>query len=145
MPASYGQGNDIAGLLNNEKSRNEIFNTILNGHELMMDFIAAMKENDHAMMMLKANTSVADNTSGSGMSMGNNQHMSGMMGDNQEMMHQMMGIMNENPELIPQMMNNMMNMCEQDSTQCGQLAAVMSQHPHLMSMGIQKMNENGSN
>jgi hypothetical protein len=53
----------------------------------------------------------------------------------------MLTMMKENPELLDQMMGNMMDLCEKDSTQCGNLAEVMSEHPHLMMMGMQKVKD----
>ena len=43
--------------------------------------------------------------------------------------------------MMSHMMGNMMDMCEKDSTQCERMAKVMSEHPHMMMMGMQKMKE----
>lgn len=177
---SFGQSDDVNQLLENQKTRSEIFNSILNNHELMTEFIHAMNKNDHATMMMRQNYSMMNNNTGSvnqgengynmpgmmgenhqGMMgennsmmgnqtgtatpMGNGHYRSGMMGGNhQEMMNQMMGYLNENPELIPQMMGNMLALCEKDSTQCTQIANVMSEYPHMMRMGLQQMNQKES-
>tara|TARA_R110002050_G_scaffold125855_1_gene246161 strand:- start:1933 stop:2088 length:156 start_codon:yes stop_codon:yes gene_type:complete len=37
--------------MENPEGRAEIFNNILNNHELMMEFMQVMKGNEHAMMM----------------------------------------------------------------------------------------------
>ena len=50
---SFSQNADVKGLLDKPETRTEIFKTIMNDHELMMDFIKAMKGNDHAMMMMQ--------------------------------------------------------------------------------------------
>lgn len=50
---SFGQNADVAGLLDKPETRTEIFNTILNDHQLMMEFMNALQENNHAMMMMK--------------------------------------------------------------------------------------------
>ena len=149
---SYGQSEDVNKLLENQETRTEIFNSILNNHALMTEFIHAMNNNDHAMMMMKENNSMMGYGADTTMQMGSGHHMSGMMGENhqgmmgqnQEMMRQMMGYLNENPELVPQMMGNMMDLCEKDSTQCTQIAEVMSEHPHMMMMGMQQMNNKES-
>jgi DNA-binding transcriptional regulator YhcF (GntR family) len=36
-----------------------------------------------------------------------------------------------------------MEMCEQDSTMCNDMANMMSVHPHMMQMCVQRMKENG--
>jgi hypothetical protein len=59
------------------------------------------------------------------------------------MMHQMMSMMKQNPDLMQKMMGNMMDMCEKDSTQCKHMAEVMSEHPQMMQMCMQKMKEKG--
>lgn len=158
---SNGQSEDVSKLLENQQTRTEIFNSILNSHTLMTEFIHAMNGNDHAMMMMNENYSMMGNGTDTTMQMGSGYHMSGMMGQNhqgmmgqnhqemmgqnhQEMMNQMMGYLNENPELIPQMMGNMMAFCEKDTTQCNQIARVMSEHPQMMMMGMQQMNHKQS-
>jgi hypothetical protein len=89
------------------------------------------------------------------MQMGEENHMMGMNNENSKMsqsmgmnnenseINHMMEMMRENPELMPNMMGNMMEMCKNDSTMCNQMAEVMSGHPHMMQMSIQKMKENG--
>lgn len=139
------QEKDIAGLLNNTETKSEIFNTILNDHQLMMDFMDAMKSNDHAMMMMRENAAMMGNQSMEGMHMNGEHKMMGMNNDNSEMMHQMMGMMKENPELIPEMMSNMMDMCEKDSTQCENMIEVMSKHPNMMRMSTQKIKDLDNN
>jgi hypothetical protein len=157
----FGQSDDVDQLLENQKTRSEIFNSILNNHELMTEFIRAMNNNDHAMMMMREDSYMMNNQTGSvnqrengynmpGMMGGNQQGMMGgnhqeMMGGNQQgMMQQMMGYLHENPEMIPQMMGNMLALCEKDTTQCTQIAKVMSEYPHMMMKGLQQMNRNES-
>jgi hypothetical protein len=94
---SYSQNADVKGLLNKPETRTEIFNTILNDHELMMDFMKAMKGNDHAMMTMqneshemgemKAKTGTVE-MKGNPQMMGNG-HMMEMMKENPEMMQKM--------------------------------------------------------
>ncbi len=132
------QEKDIAALLNNSETRSEIFNKILNDHQLMMDFMDAMQKSDHAMMMMKENPMMTGNQTMGDMQMNSEHQMMGTMHDNSEMMHQMMSMMKENPDMMQKMMGNMMDLCEKDSTQCENMAKVMSEHPYLMMMGMQK-------
>ncbi|GAI70916.1 unnamed protein product, partial [marine sediment metagenome] len=107
--------------------RAEIFNIILNDHELMIDFMKAMKGNKHAMIMMKENHQI----------MGNEGKMEMKSG------HQMMGMMKDNPEMMQKMMGNMMDMSEQDSTIRQKMADMMTEHPQMMQMCMQKMKEKG--
>jgi hypothetical protein len=137
-----GQDKEIKSLFDNSEKKTEIFNTILNDHNLMMEFMDAMKNNDHAMMMMQ-NSSMMGNSSSGGMQMSGEHHMTGEMGNENETVQHMMGVMKDNPEMMPEMMGNMMAMCEKDSTLCEGMTKVMSQHPHMMKMSMQKMDEKG--
>ncbi len=126
VSSSLAQYTNITGLLYKEETRTEIFNVILNDHNLMLKFIDAMKHNDHAMMMMNENYSMSVNPSSMGNSpmmnhssiMGNEHmdeaqtsgghHMNSMANSN-EMMNQMVGIMKENPQMMPEIMGRMMN------------------------------------
>ena len=48
-----GQNTDVNGLLDNQKTRMEIFNAIAGDHQLMMDFMQVAKENEHSAMMMR--------------------------------------------------------------------------------------------
>lgn len=124
---SFGQNADVKELLEKQETRTEIFNIILNDHELMMDFMKAMKGNKHAMIMMKENHQI----------MGNEGKMEMKSG------HQMMGMMKDNPEMMQKMMGNMMDMSEQDSTIRQKMADMMTEHPQMMQMCMQKMKEKG--
>ena len=158
VPTMKGQDKEIKGLLDNEKSRTEIFNTIQNDHQLMTEFLNKAETNDHAMMMMKNHNSMHEGSMGNmhgndeshmmhgseGTQMmhgsGDNQGMMQGSGTHSEMMHQMMGMMKEDPELMPEMMDQMMNMCPENPEVCDHMAEVMSQHPKMMKMGMDKMN-----
>jgi hypothetical protein len=90
---SFAQNVNVKELLEKPETRTEIFDAILNDHELMMDFKKAMKGNEHAIMMMT----------------GNNQMMSQegkveMNGGHQMMDHSdMMGMMKDNPEMMQKM------------------------------------------
>ena len=79
-----------------------------------------------------------------GMQMNSNHQMMGMKNDNSELMNQMMDIVKGNPEMMQKMMGNLMDLCKSDTAQCEQMADVMSEHPHMMMMGMQKMKEKES-
>lgn len=164
---------DIQKLMDNKEAREEIYNSIMNDHNLMMEFLGDVQHNDHAKAMIQQHQAMYGSNAGNsqGMMMGNNQHMMGnnqhmmgnnqqmmgnnqqMMGNNQQMMamnqentqmmNQMMGYFQDNPNLVPLMMGDMMDMCVSDSTLCDPMAEVMSHHPHMMKLGEQKMLENG--
>lgn len=174
VSSSMAQDNNITGLLNKDETRTEIFNAILNNHNLMSKFIDAMKHSDHAMMMMNENFPMSANTNGMGNGsmmnhssmmgksptmnhssmMGNEHmdeaqtnsahHMNGMANSN-EMMNQMIGIMKENPQMMSQMMGRMMDISENDSTLYKNMVDVMKEHQHMMNMGTQHMmNPKGS-
>lgn len=169
--SALAQNPDVQKLMDNKEAREEIYNTIMNDHNLMMEFLGDVQDNDHAKAMIQQHHAMYDSDSGNsqGNMKGNNQQMMGnnrqhMMGNNQQhmmgnnrnnqnmmgmsqeniqRMNQMMGYFNDNPELVPRMMGNMMDMCVNDSTLCEPMAEVMSQHPHMLKLGEQKMQENG--
>lgn len=129
----------VADLLRDEETRSEIFKAILNNHQLMLEFMDAMKDNDHAMMMIQRNTGMMGSSSMAEMKMSDEHHIMGMKNENSEMMNQMTGIMKENPQMIPEIMGKMMDISENDSTVYKQMIEVMSKHPHMMKMGMQNM------
>jgi hypothetical protein len=173
VSGSKAQDKNITGLLNKEETRTEIFNTILNDHNMMSEFINAMKHNDHAMMMINENLPMSGNSNGMGngsmmnhsSAMGNSSmmnkssmmgnesmdeaqtssshHMNGMANSN-EMMNQMIKTMKENPQMMPQIMGRMMDISESDSTLYKNMVEVMKQHQNMMDTGMQHMkNHNG--
>jgi hypothetical protein len=130
---SLGQTTDINMLLEKPVTRNEIFNTILNNHELMTGFMKVMKENDHAMMMMTENDEM----------MGKDGKME-MKEEHQMMDHnKMMGMIKDNPEMMQAMMSNMMEMCEKDTAMQSKMVSMMAQHPEMMRMCMQKMQNEG--
>jgi len=95
----YSQNTSVKALLDKPEAKNEVFNTILGDHQLMMEFMTAMKGNEHAMMMMQ----------------NNNAQMKGMKekgemesSATEHKMHQgeMMGMMKDNPEMMMNMMGN---------------------------------------
>ena len=117
-----GQNTDVKGLLDNQETRTEIFNTIAGDHQMMMDFMKVAMENEHGAMMEM-----------------NSEHQ--MMEMNSE--HQMMDMIKDNPEMMQKMMGNMMQMSEKDTAMRSQMANMMTEYPEMMKMCMQKMKEKG--
>jgi hypothetical protein len=160
---SLGQNANIKGLLEKPETRNEIFNTIMNSHELMTDFMNSANGNQHAMMMIRQNDRMTEQNGNMGMNGGNqmmeqgnnmgsnggNQMMgsNGNMGTNKEypMMNYntMMSMMKENPAIMTQMMGNMMKIGEQDSTLGYNMTTIMLQHHAMMQALMDRMNQDG--
>ena len=94
-----GQQADVNSILKNAASKDKVFSTILDDHELMTEFMTKMMSNEHAMMMMK----------------GNGDMMSGMMGDGN-----MMKMMKGKPDMMSgmmkdrKMMGHMMQMMQQE-------------------------------
>ena len=104
---------EVKGLLEKPETRSEIFNTILNDHQLMMEFMQEMKGNEHASMMMQ---------------------------NEKPQMGEMMG---SNPDMMKKMMGNMMDMCEKDSVMRSTMVDMMTQHPEMMKCMKQKMEDKG--
>lgn len=119
-----GQNTDVKAFLDNQETRTEIFNAIVNDHQLMMDFMKMAKENEHGAMMMR-------NVE--------NHQMNKMEPKKDSMMDMMKG----NPEMMQKMLGNMMEMCEKDSVMRSQMANMMTEHPEMMKMCMQKMKEKG--
>ncbi len=110
----------------------------------MMEFMNEMKNNDHAMLMMKQNHSMMNQKEEGSSAMGVGHHMMELNNENQLMDHgAMMGMMKDNPEMMQKMMGNMMDMSEQDSTMRSKMSDMMIQHPQMMQVCMQKMKEQG--
>jgi len=147
LMAMYGFSQDVNvdKLLNQEQTRTQIFNKILNDHQLMTEFINAMHGNDHAMMMMQGNYNTSGNDNNMQMH-GNNQMMghgsnmqmqgtgtqTGVMMNHNNMMNQMMSVIKDNPEVMGQMMERMMNLSENDSTMMRYMAGALRENPDFM-------------
>lgn len=132
----YSQNTSVKALLDKPESRTEVFNTILGDHQLMMEFMTAMKGNEHAMMMMQnSNPQMKGMKDNGGMENSSTNHK----------MHggEMPGMTKDNPEGMMKMMGNMMDMCENDSAMCSKMANMMTDHPEMMQMCMKKMNEKG--
>lgn len=80
---ALGQSTEVRKLLKDPEKKAEIFSTIMNDHQLMMDFMNAMDKNQHATMMISQHMQNKDT-----MMMdheGHMMHQEGMSGQNQQM------------------------------------------------------------
>ena len=126
----FSQSSNVKALLDNQETKTEVFNAILNDHQLMSEFMTAMKGNKHATMMMQNNKS----------EMHGMQEKSGMKASSSghKMEHgDMMGIMKNNPE----MMKNMMEMCMKDSAMRCTMVEMMTEQPEMMKSIKMKMVE----
>jgi len=105
---------DAASILANNNLRKDIMTSIAGNHEMSMEMMDAMINNEHGKMMMQGNTK-----------------MMNMMMGNQEMMQSMM---KENPELMHNMMDAMMNATDGDSTNMMYMYHEIKDHPKMMGM-----------
>ncbi|WP_159518495.1 hypothetical protein [Sunxiuqinia indica] len=134
--SSNAQSKKVAKIMDNPEARIEVYNNIMNNHELMLEFMEMMKGNEHAMMMMQnGNLLNGEMNAKKGMAemkcnhqmMGNTNRM-GMMKDNPEMktamveecntnsnMHSMAEMMAQNPEMMNTCMKMMGNRNEETS------------------------------
>jgi hypothetical protein len=159
-----GQNADINKMMQNSKTRTEIYNTIMNSHEYMGEFMNATNQNKHATMMMQQNNRMMNqngnmplnhqqaNMNHENMMNGNNTGMSngGHMMNNNQMMdqnevmknqHQVMGMMMNQPAMMPGVMNNMMNYSMQDTAVYNQMVNIMAQHPKMVKLAEHKVRQ----
>lgn len=122
LSACQQQG-EVSTMLENEATRNEIFNTIISDHEYAEQLMAKMMEDDHTQMMMK----------------GNGDMMNMMMSDNADIK----AMMKEKPEMMRSMMSNMMNMADSDSSMCAHMMTIMKDKPNMMGQMMDMMHEEG--
>ncbi len=150
-----GQSGDVETLLKNRDTREDVFNTIMNDHNLMMEFMDQMSGNAHAMTMMRGNQVMMNNLlEGNHMQnghMGDGNGMMGYDGTNTQASHMgtgygnMMGMASGDSvnEEILQEMGHLMDQCNTDSTICMQLTGVIAQHPDMMQMMMRMMHQEG--
>lgn len=117
------QQKDVSTMLENDDTRNEIFNTIISDHEYAEQLMTKMTEDDHTQMMMK----------------GNEQMMGMMMSDND----QMMAMMKDKPDMMHNMMSNMMNTADSDSSMCAHMMDMMKDKPNMMGQMMEMMHKEG--
>ncbi len=114
---------DESAILENEETRNEIYEAIVADHGYSQEMMAKMMEDDHTQMMMK----------------GNGEMMRMMMSDNEDMK----AMMKDNPEMMQGMMGNMMNMADADSSMCTQMMTMMKDKPNMMGQMMEMMHKEG--
>ncbi len=135
----YSQKTDVNNLLENKETRTAIFNSITGSHELMADFMAVAKTNEHAMMMIKEGNTMMGQSHQMGME---NKGLQ-MHGDH-KMMGAESGMMMNNPEQMQMMMEHMMKMCDQDSVLRSKMCSMMAEHPKMMETMKDQTEQKGS-
>lgn len=53
---AFSQDKQVEAVLSSPQQRSEVYQAILTNHDLMMEFLTALKENDHATMMMQSAT-----------------------------------------------------------------------------------------
>ncbi|MFH4967879.1 hypothetical protein V8G61_06690 [Gaetbulibacter sp. M240] len=117
---SCNQNTNANRLLENEKTREEIFNTIGNNHDYMMDFMESVQTNDHAMNMMQGHPMMMRHMMNTQMqNMMNNRDMmdSVMMNmlNDENTMSRMMQMMHDNHMISQDCMQSTMNMMHSGS------------------------------
>ncbi|WP_340111674.1 hypothetical protein [Maribellus mangrovi] len=137
----YSQKTDVQKMMQNKETRTEIFNAMVNNHQYMSDFMNMAKNNDHAMMMMN------NGMMGQQHQMNMNQNQGQMQGNHQMMGNgNTMGGMINNPQQMQKMMENMLSVCDGDSTLRSEMSDIISNHPKMMKMIRNNgMNMHGSN
>lgn len=101
---------NIDQVLQNETTRQQVFEKITTDHELMTEFMNEMMNSEHAKMMMKGNAGMKDMMMGDG-------DIVQMMKDQPEMMHNMMSGMMKDGQMMGHMMQ-MMNSAGMMSDEC---------------------------
>ncbi len=129
LMAGCTQQAGVNAMLENAETKDKVFSTILDDHELMTEFMNKMMSNEHAMMMMQGNEDMM------GMMM-KEDNMMQMMKDKPEMMHNMMGGMMKDGKMLAHMMQ-MMNQEGMMSEECMQSCMqMMTDKGMSMEMGM---------
>ncbi len=121
--ASCQQPRGTMQVLADESQRKEVMQTIVNDQEMMTEMVDMMMNNEQGIMMMSGN-----------------REMMGMMMGNRQMMQDMV---KENPGIMQNMMQNMMQMCQNDSSQCNKMAEMMSGNHAMMQSMMGMMHQKG--
>ncbi len=120
---SNAQEQTGAEILTDPQIRKEIMKTICKDHEMMVEMMEQMMQNDHALQMMTED----------------NQMMQNMM-SNRVMM---MGMMKKDTLTTKMMMENMMHMMESDFVMCKMMGDMMMSNQHMMNMMYGMKEEKG--
>jgi hypothetical protein len=134
--SSCTQKIDVSKLLDNSKTRSDVFKAIASDHDLMMSFMESIQSNEHSMQMMQGNYMMMGN-----MMKGSGMHM--MMKDSMTMHNMMVNIMKNE-----KMMGNMIHMMNNEammSNECMQ-AIMKTMNDKSMNMnGMGMMNQDEDN
>ena len=111
---SQAQNLSAEEVLKDPKMQDAIMETIANDHQMMMNMMGHMQNNQHAMQMMVQNKNM----------------MHTMMGNRQGMMNMMM----QDSTFSNMMMGNMLDMMEQDSAFGNRMSRRMMGNRHMMGM-----------
>ncbi|WP_428741335.1 hypothetical protein [Tenacibaculum sp.] len=109
---SQAQKQSAEEILKDPKMQDSIMVAICNNHQMMMNMMEHMMDNDHSMKMIMENQNM----------------MQHMMGKQQMMMN----MMKQDSTMSNMMMGNMMQMMEQDSLFCKRMTNMMMGNKHMM-------------
>ncbi|WP_127020678.1 hypothetical protein [Flagellimonas beolgyonensis] len=115
---SQAQKQSAEEVLKDPAMQDAIMENISSDHQMMMNMMGHMMDNDHAMQMI----------------MGNQEMMHTMMGNREAMMNMMM----QDSTISKMMMGNMLQMMEQDSAFGNRMTNMMMGNQHMMDMMQQK-------
>ncbi len=116
---SCNQNTDMNTLLEKDETRNEIFNSILNNHDFMMEFMKSMHTSNHAMQMMQGDKKMMEmmmSDDGIHNMMKDSTMMKGMMHSmmtDKNTMSNMMNMMHENGMMDKDCMNSCMKMMQE--------------------------------
>ncbi len=127
--SSFAQQQDVRSLLENEQTREEIFNAIANDPEMMREFRQVMAQGDQMMMQDRRRDREPGRAEAGEQRMMDREQMRTMMHDN--------------PEMMDRMLENMMQMAEEDPRMQQRMAEHMAEHPEVMESLMEHMRENG--
>ena len=103
---SCNQKPDVNKMLENQETKNEIFNAITENHDYMMGFMETMQNSEHAIQMMQENKMMKGKRMQ--MMMSDSTMMKNMMGNKNIMMNMMRQMMTDTTQ-----MNTMMQMMHQ--------------------------------
>ncbi|MGW8317569.1 MAG: hypothetical protein ACWGNV_18380 [Bacteroidales bacterium] len=134
---TLAQNPDVQKLMDNKDAREEIYKTIMNDHNLIMEFLGDVQHNDHAKAMMQQHQAMYGSNAGNsqGMMMGNNQNM---MGNSQEMTGNQQHMMGNNQNMMgnsQQMTGNnqhMMGMSQENIQRMNQMMGYFQENPELV-------------
>jgi hypothetical protein len=122
MAACNKQAPSAHAVLQDERQRGELMDSISNDQALMTEMMGHMMQSEHALQQMEGNQAM----------------MGKMMGNHQ----MMMAMMAKDTAMAGRMMEDMMAMMEKDSANCSMMCSKMMGNQHMMGM-MQQMGNSG--